>query len=271
MIEPEVDRYLSKWAAVSDGERIETPSSWVQPVRRAGLPAILKVLKPMSDEHNAAGLLRYYGGRGAVALFEADANAFLMERATGTRSLVAMATSGYDTEAAEVLAGTIGKLHAHSGSKMPACLTPLGERFSSLFARENTDARLRRCAEMARKLLATEGETIPLHGDLHHSNVLDAGPRGWLAIDPKALLGERTYDVANLLRNPDPHGDLVHNQDRMSRLARLYARRLGLDVQRILGFAFAHAGLAASWYLDDGDDPAYSFKCVEVLSTLADA
>ena len=100
--------------------------------------------------------------------------------------------------------------------------------------------------------------------------MLDAGPRGWLAIDPKALLGEQAYDVANLLRNPQPHGDLVHDQDRMSRLARFYARRLGLDVQRVLAFAFAHAGLAASWDLGDGDDPTYSLKCVDALSPLFD-
>ncbi|MHA1570346.1 MAG: aminoglycoside phosphotransferase family protein, partial [Alphaproteobacteria bacterium] len=140
----------------------------------------------------------------------------------------------------------------------------------SLFEREHNDARSGRCADMARKLLASEGEKVPLHGDLHHGNVLDAGPRGWLAIDPKALLGDRAYDVANLLRNPEPHGALVHNQDRMNRLARFYARRLGLEVQRVLGFAFAHAGLAARWDLEDGDNPTYSFKCVDTLAPLTD-
>jgi streptomycin 6-kinase len=43
---------------------------------------MLKVLKPSSDERNAAGLLRYLNGDGAVRLYEADENAFLLERAT---------------------------------------------------------------------------------------------------------------------------------------------------------------------------------------------
>ncbi len=30
-----------------------------------------------------------------------------------------------------------------------------------------------------------------------------AGPRGWLAIDPKGLIGERGFEYANLFRNPD--------------------------------------------------------------------
>jgi len=33
--------------------------------------------------------------------------------------------------------------------------------------------------------------------------VLDAEARGWIAIDPKGLLGERTFDFVNILRNPD--------------------------------------------------------------------
>jgi streptomycin 6-kinase len=117
-------------------------------------------------------------------------------------------------------------------------------------------------------VLASPRDVIALHGDLHHSNVLDGGPRGWLAIDPKGLLGERTYEVANLLGNPWPHGDIVHDSGRMRRIARLYADQLGLDVDRTLSFALAHAGLAASWYLDDDRNPAYRLKCVAVPAPL---
>ena len=144
-------------------------------------------------------------------------------------------------------------------------------RFASLFDHEHVDTLLGHCAEVARELLATENRKVPLHGDLHHGNVLDGGLRGWLAIDPKALIGERTYDVANLLRNPSPHGKLVHDKNRMSRLALYFSQRLDLDVQRILNFAFAHAGLSASWDIEDGFDPDFSFKCASALSSLAGA
>jgi streptomycin 6-kinase len=269
MARADIERYLINWSLQIDGACIETPTSWIQSVRRSKTPAILKLLKRTSDEQNAATLLRYNEGKGAVHLFDAEANALLMERATGTRSLVAMAISGRDAEAAEVLADTMATLHEHCGRIAPSSPTPLTVRFSSLFDHENNNPLLRRCADVARKLLSTESGRVPLHGDLHHGNVLDGGHRGWLAIDPKGLIGERTYDVANLLCNPSPHANLVHSQDRMNRLARYYARRLDLDPRRVLNFAFAHAGLSASWHMEDGQDPAYSLKCADVLSSLA--
>ena len=270
MADADIERYLKLWSLQIDGERFGTPTSWIQPVRRSNTPAILKLLKPNSDEGNAAELLRYYDGRGAVVLFEADAIALLMERATGQRSLSTMASTGQDTEAAEVLADTVARLHGQSNREAPRSLTPLKAQFSALFEHAGTNATLRRCAEVARRLLATEKDITPLHGDLHHDNVLDGSARGWLAIDPKALIGERSYEIANLLCNPRPHGNLVHNQDRMNRLARFYARRLGFNAQRILDFAFAHAGLSACWHMEDGEDPDYSLKCVEVLAPLVD-
>jgi streptomycin 6-kinase len=146
----------------------------------------------------------------------------------------------------------------------------LDRQFASLFKRAGEDSRLRSSAAVARALLATRRDVIPLHGDLHHSNVLDGGARGWLAIDPKGLLGERTYEVANLLGNPWPHGKIVHSSERIRRMAALYAAQLGMQPDRVLAFALAHAGLAASWDLEDGSDP-YRLKCVEVLAPLLGA
>jgi streptomycin 6-kinase len=57
----------------------------------------------------------------------------------------------------------------------------------------------------------------------------------------------------------------------MQRLAELYAERLGLDVQRVLAFALAHAGLSASWHIEEGNDPAYRLRCAEILIQLVDA
>jgi len=76
-------------------------------------------------------------------------------------------------------------------------------------------------AAAARVLLAEPREVVPLHGDLHHDNVLDFGARGWLAIDPKRLVGERGFDFANILRNPD--AEVATRPGRLARQAAVIA------------------------------------------------
>jgi streptomycin 6-kinase len=260
--------HIAKWNLVADGAETETPSSWLLPVRQGAIAAMLKVHRPESDERPGTDYLRYVGGHGAVRVMAADDDALLMERATGTRSLLDMAVAGDDRGAAEILAATVAQLQAPRGGLLPPTLAPLERQFASLFDRAHEHPLLQRSAACARALLASPRDVSALHGDLHHSNVLDGGPRGWLAIDPKGLLGERTYEVANLLGIPWPHGDIVHDSGRMQAIGSLYAERLAMDAHRVLAFALAHAGLAASWHLDDGRDPTYRLKCVEVLTPL---
>jgi streptomycin 6-kinase len=270
MTSPDLTAYLTAWSLVPDGGLIETPSSWLLPVRRGPVLAMVKVFKPASDERNGTELLRYLDSEAAVHVIEADDGALLMERAEGPRSLVAMATSGADIEAAEILADTVARLHVPRRGPIPSALTQLEDQFASLFERAQEHPLLARCASVARQLLASQRDVVPLHGDLHHANVLDGGARGWLAIDPKALIGERTYETANLLTNPWPHAAIVDDAGRMRRLAELYGVRLDLAAGRILAFSLAHAGLSASWDMDDGFDPAYRLTCVELLDPLVD-
>jgi streptomycin 6-kinase len=267
MINPAFAAPLLKWGAVPDGPGLETLSSWLLPVRLVAAPAMLKVFKPGSDEQGGADYLNYVDGQGAVRVLASDDASLLMERAAGTRSLEAMALGGKDMEAAEILAGTITELHRHRIRPFPPSLVTLDRRFESLFARAAVHSLLDLSASVAASLLANQRDVLPLHGDMHHANVLDGGPRGWLAIDPKGLIGERTYEVANLLCNPWPHNEIVHDAGRMSRLAKLYAARLRLDPDRVLAYALAHAGLAASWDIDDGLDPWF-FRCLEILASM---
>jgi streptomycin 6-kinase len=57
----------------------------------------------------------------------------------------------------------------------------------------------RRLLDLARDAFATlpstQGAAVLLNQDLHGDNVLRAA-RGWLAIDPKPLLGEREMGIA---------------------------------------------------------------------------
>jgi streptomycin 6-kinase len=54
-------------------------------------------------------------------------------------------------------------------------------------------------ATMASTLLTAQQDVVPRHGDRHHGNVWHFGQCGWLAIDPKRLIGERTFRLSQHL------------------------------------------------------------------------
>ncbi|MBV8682575.1 MAG: APH(6) family putative aminoglycoside O-phosphotransferase, partial [Caulobacteraceae bacterium] len=80
--------------------------------------------------------------------------------------------------------------------------------------------------------------------------VLDGGCRGWLAIDPKGLLGERAFEFANLFRNPD--AALALAPGRMGRQALVVADAADAETPRLLRWILAYAGLGAAWSLQSG-------------------
>jgi streptomycin 6-kinase len=110
-----------------------------------------------------------------------------------------------------------------------------------------------RSAPLVQRLLADQRELCVLHGDIHHRNIRQSS-RGWLAFDPKGLVGERTYDCANTLCNP-PIPELVHNETRLLTNAAILSDMLAIDLSRVLAFTYAYACLNAShWCLRIGMD-----------------
>jgi len=103
-----------------------------------------------------------------------------------------------------------------------------------------------------------------LHGDLHHANILDGGELGWLAIDPKGLFGERAYDYANILCNPD--GPTAIAPGRLAVQAAVISEAARLPFERVLGWTHAHAGISAAWCMQDGFDPRAALAIAEIAA-----
>jgi streptomycin 6-kinase len=122
-----------------------------------------------------------------------------------------------------------------------------------------------RAAALAEGLLADPRDVRALHGDLQHYNIRQS-PRGWLAFDPKGLVGERTYDCANALCNPG-RPELVHDATRLLTHAALLADLLALDRRRVLAFTYAWACLNASFWLPRGgsDVVRWFLKVAEII------
>jgi streptomycin 6-kinase len=247
---PEIDdrAWLARWELVPDGEAISTPSGLLLPVRWRGQPAMLKIAYE-EEEQRGGRLMTWWDGDGAARVLAHDDRALLLERITCPRSLAEMVAAGADDEASRILCSTAARLHAPR-RRPPPELMPLSRWFEALSPAAGSHGGLLAQADAAaRELLASPREVVPLHGDIHHGNVLDAGIRGWLAIDPKGLLGERTFDFVNILRNPDAVTALAPG--RFGRQVDVLADSAGLDRHRLLKWTLAFAGLSAAWHLAD--------------------
>jgi len=85
--------YLARWQLTPDGDPIVTRSSRLLPVRRHGVPAMLKVA--MEAEEKFGGLLMsWWNGEGAARVLAQHGDALLLERAMGGRSLANFAKQG---------------------------------------------------------------------------------------------------------------------------------------------------------------------------------
>lgn len=90
---------------------------------------------------------------------------------------------------------------------------------------------------------------------------------GWLAIDPKGLLGERGFDFANLFCNPDI--DIALQPGRLEHQTTIIADMAKLDRSRLIKWIIAYAGLSAAWHVEDGTDPKVALAVAKIaLSAL---
>ncbi|MGY2995007.1 streptomycin 6-kinase [Mesorhizobium sp. URHB0026] len=253
--------FPARWK-VSEPELVaETFSSRIWKVRlEDGSPAIVKALKPfddVADELRGEHFLAWRRGEGAVRLLGRDGHSMLLEYGGDTLLSQVLDEQG-NNAATAIAADVMAKLFSPSDHPYPPELQPLRERFASLFKKAASDRDLGdhslyvEAAAIADRLLANPHQIRPLHGDLHHENIL-RGPRGWLAIDPKGVLGDPGFDAANMFYNPLDRDALCLAPARIALMAEIFARTLGQSPAAILDHALAYGCLSAAWHHEDGN------------------
>jgi streptomycin 6-kinase len=253
--------FPERWRITAPVLIAETFSSRIwKVVREDGSPAIVKDLKPfddVADELRGEHYLAWRRGEGAVRLLGRDGHRMLLEYA-GDRLLSQHLAEHGDDAVTAIAAEVMARLFSPSAETPPSDLQPLRERFASLFrtAKADRDAGLDSlyaiAAATAERLLANPRDIKPLHGDLHHDNIL-FGPRGWLAIDPKGVIGDPAFDAANMFYNPLERDDLCLDPRRIAHMAEVFAATLGQAPSAILDHAIAYGCLSASWHREDGN------------------
>jgi streptomycin 6-kinase len=265
--------YMESWQLSGCHRLSASPWSEVYEVTYLAQPAILKLVKPDGDEAESAAVLKYYGGRGAVRLLHHEGNAMLLERLEQTPSLKQMVIDGHDDDATRIMAAIIAQLLEKRPQPVAEGTRTLRRHFRALFEKAESDRKLQqssiyiKAADIAQQLLDDGSHDALLHGDIHHQNIMHS-PRGWLAIDPKGLIGDAAYEAANVICNPHGLPDIVHDIKRMQRQFDILQECLGLERERMVAFAFVHACLSACWSVEDGENPDFAISCARLLDTL---
>ena len=235
-------------------ETRETPSSLLGFGVRAGVRVVLKITKRSGDESHSGKVLRAFAGDGAVRVYESETDAVLLERLDPGTDLVDLVRRGGDEEATRILAQVIGKL-AHRDAP-PECPTvgDWGRGFDRYL--ESGDQQIPRelvhdAHNVYQGLSSTQRTTMLLHGDLQHYNVLFDNARGWVAIDPKGVVGELEYELGALLRNPVELPELYTNPTIFNRRLEILTDLLALDHSRVRAWSFAQSVLSQIWNIED--------------------
>jgi streptomycin 6-kinase len=241
-------RRAQLWHLALEQTIVEGFDSWVLSCRgRDGRPRVLKLVPDGPAARAQIATLRSWERLGAtrvVRLLQANPveGALLLERIEPGRSGTELPADAAAQEAAAILTD----LHRPLLGAQPH-VPPLAARVAS--ALDYVRARLGRTAltrsgeQHAAELLDSAPEAVLLHADFSLRNMLDAGGRGFVAIDPTGALGERAYDVANWAAEHPPQSI----EERACCLARL----VGVDERRALAWthllALHGAAQALAW------------------------
>lgn len=246
-----VEAAAARWG-VTIGEPLPSHRSLVLAVRQSGgEPAVLRAAFRGWPESCALPSLEAWGGNGAVRLLADDpvAGVCLLERASPGAALSGLVPTD-DVKATEVVGALLGRLWR---AEQPAVELPGLNAYPPPFA-TYLDVHGGRgplpqplvvdAGRMLGELLASSDESGPpvlLHGNLHHGNVLSSASHagGWVAVDPKGMLGDRCYDLAAMLRQPTPWVG-QHDDPGAVLRRRLYqlSSQLGVDEDRARAWAF---------------------------------
>src|SRR5689334_10024785 len=235
-------------------ETRETASSLLGFGLRDGRPVVLKLTKNMGDESHSGAVLRAFNGNGAVRVIESEMGVVLLERLQPGEELVNLVRRGADDEATRILVDVIEKLANHTAPAESPTVADWGRGFDRYL--QSGDTQVPRELIVAAQSLyqqraSSQRRTMLLHGDLQHYNVLFDRNRGWLAIDPKGVVGELEYEIGALLRNPIELPELFANRNTIERRLEIVCTRLKLDHARTLQWCFAQAVLSAIWDVED--------------------
>jgi streptomycin 6-kinase len=266
----------ARWSLTLDAPFGNLSYNLVIPGRtNTGASVVLKAGVPCRELFSEARALALFGGAGAVRLLDEDAarGLLLLERVAPGTPLHESQTNEQATHTAAALMRRLWRtppaeqtfpslaswfqVFEHLRYKFEGAATPFPIRLKR-----------RALSAFARLAAVSEGDVV-LHGDLHHANILFSQERGWIAIDPKGVIGERGYEVGSFMLNGLPEGAsdaslLAIFAQRLS----IFTEELRISRERLTLWAFCHAVLSAMWDLEEEAEWMGTIRLAQLLEGL---
>lgn len=199
-----VDLLCQQWQLTIDGAPMHGYLGLVVPVQRGAEPCVLKV--SWLDESNQAEALALttWNGHGAVQLLatEPACGAMLLERLDQRRCLLdlpvgeALAVAGRLLR--QLAISTTGNFRSQA-TLATEIAQNLPERWER-YGRPVPQAVLDQATTLARQHGPARNKLL-VNYDLHYENVLGGTREPWLAVDPKVVVGDPEFGIAQLLVN----------------------------------------------------------------------
>ncbi len=244
----------------------------ISAVRNGVEPVVLKIGFPNLEFTSEMNALRFFNGDGCVTLLEADEvhNMMLLER---LQPGVMLAEQDDDEANTRIACDVMSRLWRPSPpDRFFIKLTDWFAELSNVrlkFA-GSTGPFPRSIFEKVEKILpglfTSSTPACLIHGDFHHFNILSSGT-GWLAIDPKGVIGNPEYDCAPFLINPVPN--LAYQPDAVrvtSRRIAIMSEQLGFSREIIRDWGLCHAVLSGYWDLtENGTGADYALACAAMI------
>lgn len=260
---PRIIKVLKEKWDLEIGEEFELSWNYVVSVkRRDGILAVLKIYFSEDPEFQSQlTTLKTFNGEGAVRVLESDETNFaiLMEQCVPGKTLSSLNDEDQETYIFTEVVKKLWKKLPSPNSKFNNLGDDLAdfnwflencEKYKNKLPKEL----VLKAWKKYKYLASTQKDLYLLHGDLHHENILSS-QRGWLAIDPKGVLGEREFEIAAFMRNPIKRAkkNLLTKEILLKRLD-VISKELDLNKERMTDWAFSQTVLSAIWNLQMKSD-----------------
>ncbi|MCU1643190.1 MAG: kinase [Nocardia sp.] len=266
-----IEELLQRWSCAPDGPVMHGEVGIVVPVRNRDLPpAVIKVSFPHPGNLHEPNAYATWQGRGATHLFERydDHFAMLLERA----AYRTLATVEDHEEAIDIQ----GRLSHRLAVEAPPGLPKLSDRVDHWERRMLSTAaafnqplphRVLDAALATLRELGHDQPDILVHGDLHDANILASDREPWLAIDPKAYVGDPAHDALNVIRSPRfaPLLGTPNLKPAVLHLLDIYCTAARIDPTRARRWTQAGAVREALWGRRH-NDPAWLIHATDQLA-----